>query len=158
MINEHHFYVCQSESFKKPKIPVPSYTRALVLPTVEMIRRKKVRQNELIKTIKELQKQNENKFDELMAAEKQKEQNTCQTCLQPIPMRYDPQFSVLKSPSGKLTEILPEGEANSEVEKTSIVKKKNFGAQIPEGFTLECMILKSSDGTFTRLQEEPFYQ
>ena len=158
MINEHHFYVCQSESFKKPKIPVPSYTRALVLPTIEMIRRKKVRQNELIKAIKELQKQNENKFDELMAAEKQKEQKTCQTCLQPIPMRYDPQFSVLKSPSGKLTEILPEGEANSEVEKTSIVKKKNFGAQIPEGFTLEYMMLKSSDGIFTRIQEEPYHE
>ena len=71
-----------------------------------MIQGKKARQSKLIKAIKELQKQNENKFNELINAEQQTGLKACQRCLQPIPVGYDPQFSVLKSPSGTLTEIL----------------------------------------------------
>ena len=122
-----------------------------------MIQGKKARQNELIKTIQEIKKQNENKLKELIAAEEQKEPKTCQRCLQPIPVGYDLEHAVLKSQTnGTLLKIQPLEDSNSKEEKTSIVKKENSGVQIPEGFTLVYMILKSSDGTFSRIQEEPF--
>ena len=79
---------------------------------------KKAKQNELIKIIKENQKQNENKLKELMSVDKQSDWS------QAIPAGYEVQSMVLKSPSG----------------------------------TLSKMILKSSDGSLTRIQEEPLHE
>ena len=79
---------------------------------------KKAKQNELIKIIKENQKQNENKLKELMSVDEQSDWS------QAIPAGYEVQSMVLKSPSG----------------------------------TLSKMILKSSDGSLTRIQEEPLHE
>ena len=79
---------------------------------------KKAKQNELIKIIKENQKQNENKLKELMSVDEQAE------WIQAIPAGYEVQSMVLKSPSSTLTK----------------------------------MILNSSDGSLTRIQEEPLHE
>ena len=64
---------------------------------------KKEKQNELIKIIKENQKHNENKLKELMSVE---EQNSW---LQAIPVGYELQSMVLKSPTGMLTKMTLNG-------------------------------------------------
>ena len=64
---------------------------------------KKEKQNELIKIIKENQKHNENKLKELMSVEEQT------SWLQAIPVGYELQSMVLKSPTGTLTKIILNG-------------------------------------------------
>ena len=115
IIKEHE--TRQGENCKRSK-KLPSYTRSLAQLTTNMMKAKKAKQNELIKIIKENQKQNENKLKELMSVDEQSDWN------QAIPAGYEVQSMVLKSPSG----------------------------------TLSKMILKSSDGSLTRIQEEPLHE
>ena len=77
---------------------VPSYTRVLAQLTISMIKAKKEKRNELIRTIKENRKQNENKLEELMAMKEQTESKDCQC--HNIPVGYELQSMVLKSPTG----------------------------------------------------------
>ena len=59
---------------------------------------KKDKEKELIRTIKENRKQNENKLKELMAMKEQTEPKACQC--HNIPVGYELQSMVLKSPTG----------------------------------------------------------
>ena len=92
---------CENKCENTPR--VPSYTRALAQLTTDMMKAKKDKQNELIKIIKENQKHNENKLKELMSVE---EQNSW---LQAIPVGYELQSMVLKSPTGTLTKMILNG-------------------------------------------------
>ena len=92
---------CENNCKNTPR--VPSYTRALAQLTTDMMKAKKEKQNELIKIIKENQKHNENKLKELMSVE---EQNSW---LQAIPVGYELQSMVLKSPTGMLTKMTLNG-------------------------------------------------
>ena len=91
-IKEHSNENCE----KSPL--VPSYTRVLTQLTISMMKAKKDKEKELIKTIKENRKQNENKLKELMAMKEQTEPTACQC--HNIPVGYELQSMVLKSPTG----------------------------------------------------------
>ena len=91
-IKEHSNENCE----KSPL--VPSYTRVLTQLTISMMKAKKEKEKELIRTIKENRKQNENKLKELMAMKEQTEPKACQC--HNIPVGYELQSMVLKSPTG----------------------------------------------------------
>ena len=97
IIKEHE--TRQGENCKRSK-KLPSYTRSLAQLTTNMMKAKKAKQNELIKIIKENQKQNENKLKELMSVDEQSDWS------QAIPAGYVVQSMVLKSPSGTLSKMI----------------------------------------------------